>query len=94
MVEVLGPVHRGCWWPVGLKLAYDQMAATVPEIMDGLMRLRPLRTKHKNTPVMFSCGPFQIHCLFGNPLTDSTERTNSLRKDNKSLHKQCKHING
>jgi hypothetical protein len=41
MAEALGTVHmlgRGllkkCWWPVGPKLLFDQMAARVPEIMD------------------------------------------------------------
>jgi hypothetical protein len=31
MVEALGIVHM----PVGLKLVFDQMAVSVPEIMDG-----------------------------------------------------------
>jgi hypothetical protein len=42
MAEALGMVHtsgRGLlqwrWWVVGPKLVYDQMAATVLEIMDG-----------------------------------------------------------
>jgi hypothetical protein len=40
MAEALRTVHtgrrellRGCWWPVGPKLVFDQMAAPVPEIM-------------------------------------------------------------
>jgi hypothetical protein len=42
MVEELEMVHtcgrallQGRWWPVGPKLVFDQMAAPVPEIMDG-----------------------------------------------------------
>jgi hypothetical protein len=42
MAEALGTVHvcgmglfRERWWPVGRKLAYGQMAAPVPEIMDN-----------------------------------------------------------
>jgi hypothetical protein len=42
MAEALGTVHmhgrrlfRGWWWSVGRKLVFDQMAAPVPEIMDG-----------------------------------------------------------
>jgi hypothetical protein len=41
MAEALGTVHtrgrgllRGRWWAVGPKLAFDQMAASVSEIMD------------------------------------------------------------
>jgi hypothetical protein len=42
MAEALGTVHtlrrgllRGWWWrPIGPKLAFDQMVAPVPEIMD------------------------------------------------------------
>jgi hypothetical protein len=30
-----GGLLRGRWWPVGPKLVFDQMAAPVPEIMDG-----------------------------------------------------------
>jgi hypothetical protein len=26
---------RGWWWPVGPKLVFEQMAASVPEITDG-----------------------------------------------------------
>jgi hypothetical protein len=34
MAEEPGTVHMHRWWPVGPKLAFDQMAAAVPEIMD------------------------------------------------------------
>jgi hypothetical protein len=44
MAQVLGTVHtrgrgqfRGWQWPVGPKLIFDQMAAAVPEIMDGFL---------------------------------------------------------
>jgi hypothetical protein len=42
MAGTLEMVHKrekglfgGWWWPVGPKLVFDQMAAPVPEIMDG-----------------------------------------------------------
>jgi hypothetical protein len=42
MAEAWGTVHtlgkgllRGWWWPVGPKLVFDQMAAPVPEIING-----------------------------------------------------------
>jgi hypothetical protein len=42
MALALGMVHmrgrgllQGCWWPVGPILVFAQMAASVPEIMDG-----------------------------------------------------------
>jgi hypothetical protein len=42
MAELLGTVHtlengllRWFYWPVSPKLAFDRMAAPVPEIMDG-----------------------------------------------------------
>jgi hypothetical protein len=42
MAEALGKVHarrrglvRQWWWPEGPKLVFDQMAAPVPEIMNG-----------------------------------------------------------
>jgi hypothetical protein len=43
VAEALGKVHMhrrglvwGWWWPVGLKLVFDQMVAPVPEIMADL----------------------------------------------------------
>jgi hypothetical protein len=44
LAETLGTVHtrgigllRERWWPLGPKLIFDQMAAPVPDIMDGYL---------------------------------------------------------
>jgi hypothetical protein len=47
MTESLGTVHtqrrgvlRGRWWQAGPQLILDQMAAQVPEIMDGSLYIQ------------------------------------------------------
>jgi hypothetical protein len=66
MAEALGTVHtpwrgllREWWWPVDPKLVFDQLAASVPEIMDGSLYTAPVLYKR-----LHILSAFYLHALF------------------------------